>query len=295
MVLTERTGKAIRSPSKSALLAHAAAAVGRGKGFAVHKAMDQVGSFSGPLLVAGLVAVFAEQWVGLAALAVPGAVAMGLLVWIRRRVPDLSVYDAPAPSPPVDVESSSPLAAAPEGLPADFHLYAVACAAITLGLMTFGVISFHLVNDHLLSASAVPLAYAGAMAVAAVTALGNGYAYDRWGGKVLLVLPLLVAAIPALAFSSSVGIALAGVLVWGGANGIQDSTVKALVADLVPQARLATAYGGFAALQGLAALAGGGLAGWLYTGGIGDLVVVIGICQAVALALLLKVLRDTRT
>src|SRR5512133_4212878 len=39
MVLLERTGKAIRSPSKSALLAHAARAVGRGRGFAVHKAL----------------------------------------------------------------------------------------------------------------------------------------------------------------------------------------------------------------------------------------------------------------
>ena len=52
MVLLERTGKAVRSPSKSALLAHAARAVGRGRGFAVHKALDQVGAFAGPLLVA---------------------------------------------------------------------------------------------------------------------------------------------------------------------------------------------------------------------------------------------------
>ena len=53
LILLERAGKAIRSPSKSALLARVAVAVGRGRGFAVHKALDQVGAFAGPLLVAG--------------------------------------------------------------------------------------------------------------------------------------------------------------------------------------------------------------------------------------------------
>ena len=52
LILAERTGKAVRSPAKSALLAHAAAAVGFGRGFAVHKALDEVGAFAGPLLVA---------------------------------------------------------------------------------------------------------------------------------------------------------------------------------------------------------------------------------------------------
>ena len=54
LVLAERTGKAIRSPSKSALLAGMAREVGRGRGFAVHKALDQVGAFAGPLLVTGV-------------------------------------------------------------------------------------------------------------------------------------------------------------------------------------------------------------------------------------------------
>ena len=44
--------------------------------------------------------------------------------------------------------------------------------------------------------------------------------------------------------------AFTGVLVWGTALGIQDSTVKALVADLVPEQRQGTAYGVFAAFKG---------------------------------------------
>ena len=286
MVLLERTGKAVRSPSKSALLAHAARAVGRGRGFAVHKALDQVGAFAGPLLVAGVIALTARTWAGLAMLAIPGAAAMVLLFVVRTRVPDMSVYD----DVPVEVVVPG-VVRQPTRLPRRFYFFALSCAASTLGLMTFGVISFHLVDAALVRPAVVPLVYAAAMAVEAVAALATGFAYDRVGARVLLMLPFLVALVPMLAFADALAWVLAGILFWGVATGIQDSTVKALVADLVPSARLATAYGVFAAFQGGAALAGGALAGALYGGGVTDLVLVVGACQAVSLVLLVVVLR----
>ncbi|MGC3862277.1 hypothetical protein ACPSM1_19045 [Micromonospora chersina] len=66
----------------------------------------------------------------------------------------------------------------------------------------------------------------------------------------------------------------------------KDSTVKALVADLVPPSRRATAYGVFAAVQGVAALAGGALAGALYSQSMPLLVTVLGACQVLAAGLL---------
>lgn len=289
MVLLERTGKAVRSPSKSALLAQAAGAVGRGRGFAVHKALDQVGAFAGPLLVAGVIAVTTRTWAGLAVLAVPGAVAMVLLLVVRSRVPDPSAYEV-WPVPPGQ-PSVAPALVAPTGLPREFYVFATSAAASTLGLMTFGVISFHLVDAGLVRAAVVPVVYAAAMGIQAVSALATGFAYDRVGARVLLVLPVLIAVVPALAFDDQFGWALTGILIWGAAVGVQDSTVKALVADLVPAARLATAYGVFAAFQGGAALAGGALAGALYADGVTDLVLAIGLCQAVSLVLLMIVVR----
>jgi MFS family permease len=292
MVLLERTGKAIRSPSKSALLAHAARSVGRGRGFAVHKALDQIGAFAGPLLVAGVAALTARTWPGLAVLAIPGAVALVLLLVVRAEVPDPSVYDRADPvAAGSGVAAPTATDAVGSRLPRDFQLFALSCAASTLGLMTFGILGFHLAEADLVRPALVPVVYAGAMAVQAVSALATGFAYDRVGARVLLVLPFLVALVPLLALADRFGVALAGVLVWGAAVGVQDSTVKALVADLVPSRRLATAYGVFAAYQGAAALAGGALAGWLYDGGTLDLVLVVGACQAVSLVLLAKVLR----
>lgn len=88
LILAERTGKAVRSPAKTALLAHAAGRVGLGRGFAVHKALDQTGAFAGPLLVAAVAAVAGVLWPAFAILAVPGAAAMVVLFWLRRRIGD---------------------------------------------------------------------------------------------------------------------------------------------------------------------------------------------------------------
>ena len=277
MVLLERTGKAVRSPAKSVLLALAATEVGRGRGFGVHKALDQTGAFLGPLIVAAVVAVTTYQAAGLLALAVPGAVALGVLAWMHRHVGD-----------PQRAGTGSQVRL--EALPGTFYVFAVASALMTVGLMTFGVISFHLVHEHLVAVALVPIVYAAAMAAEAVASLGTGFAYDRVGARTLVALPVAVAAVPLLVFTDRTGLAVGGVLLWGAATGVQDSTVKALVADLVPAARLGTAYGAFAAFQAVAALAGGVLAGWLYDEDRSLLVAVIGGAQAIALALLVGVL-----
>lgn len=299
MILLERLGKAVRSPSKSALLAHVASAVGRGRGFGVHKALDQVGAFAGPLVVAGVVAV-ASLWWGLAVLAVPGAVAMALLLALRRRVPDPSAYDDPSDSPS---PSGSPATTHPvprrgwwaevvgAGLPGDFFRYAVAASLTTGALVTWGIIGYHLTVDDLLPVAAVPVVYAVAMGVEALAALAVGSVYDRAGPRVLLLVPVLVALVPALALGSALVAVLVGVVAWGVAQGVQDSTVKAVVADLVEAPRRATAYGVFAGVQGLFAIVGGVTAGWLYERSLPALVTVVAITQVVALVLLVGTFR----
>lgn len=301
LILLERLGKAVRSPSKSALLAQAAAGVGRGRGFGVHKALDQVGAFAGPLVVAG-VAAAASLWTGLAVLAVPGAVAMVLLVALRRRVPDPGVLDPSTAAASRTGPVSGPVPdavrrrgwwaeAVGAGLSAEFFRYAVAASLTTGGLVTFGIIGYHLTTAGILPVAAVPLVYAGAMAVEAVAALAVGAVYDRTGAGVLLAVPVLVAVVPALALGSGLAAVLVGVVAWGVAQGVQDSTVKAVVADLVEAPRRATAYGVFAGVQGLLAVVGGVGAGWLYERSLVALVVVVALSQLVALVLLTATLR----
>ena len=295
LILLERSGKAIRSPSKTALLAHVAGAVGRGRGFGVHKAMDQVGAFIGPLYVAAVVAVVGGISAGLLALAVPGVVAMVVLVWMRMRVPDPSAYDATAAvthGPEAPEQRGWWATARGAGLPPEFFRYAAAASLMTGGLVTFGIIGYHLSVDNLVPVAAVPIIYAGAMLAEALAALVVGWLYDRVSSRVLYVVPFLVALVPALALSGSLPLVLVGIACWGFAFGLQDSTIKALVADLVESGRRATAYGVFAAIQGVTAICGGVLAGWLYDTSLTALVVVVALAQVVALVLLVRTFRS---
>ncbi|PZH16302.1 MFS transporter [Streptomyces sp. NTH33] len=286
LVIAERVGKAVRSPAKDTLLSHATAVTGRGRGFAVHEALDQIGALVGPLLVAGVLAATGDDYApALGVLAVPGVATLVLLVWLRSRVPDPEAYERRMAAAEATAEQTP--APAPAGrLPTAFWTYAAFTAVTTTGFATFGVLSFHLVHRHLLTAAWVPVLYAAAMAVDALAALATGWLYDRHGPVVLAALPVLTALVAVLAFTDTVAIAAAGSLVWGAAMGIQESTLRATVADLVPTGGRATAYGLFAGVTGSAGLAGGALIGGLYGVSIPVLITVVIAIQALALVLL---------
>ena len=304
LIILERIGKAVRSPAKTVLLAFAANAVGRGRGFGVHKLLDQIGAFSGPLLVAAVIAATGMLWPAFAVLLVPALLAMALLLWMRSRVPDPSGFEtvetAPAEARDAANVEAANVEAAHESvehsgrrIPVTFLLFSASTALTALGLIGFGVLSFHLTDAAIVPLAGVPLIFALGMLAAAIAAVVTGRLYDRWGGAVLLVVPLLASGVPLLVLSDGIGGALVGIILWGAAIGIQDSTVKALVADLVPPARRGTAYGVFAVFQGVGTLAGAALAGALYPNAIAIAAVTVPL-QVVALVLLIVVVRRQR-
>ena len=316
LLLVERTGKAIRSPAKTVLLADAARAVGLGKGFGVHKALDQIGAFAGPLVVAAIAAITGSLAPAFLALIIPGAVAMVLLFWLRAKVPDPGMYRAKEPVPDAGATAATePKATSTEAAPLEptapphsaaaaqadsratfytFLLFSLFAGLTTFGLLSYGIVSFHLVAADLAPVAGVPLVYALGMAAAALSALATGWGYDRWGPRVLYAVPVMTVFVPGLSLGPTLGFVLAGVVLWGAATGVQDSTVKALVADLVPGRRRGSAYGWFAVFQGLGALAGAVVAGALY-GNVPLLIGLVAVLQGAALVLLAIVLRRRRT
>jgi MFS family permease len=283
----ERVGKAVRSPAKDTLLSFATHSTGRGRGFAVHEALDQFGALIGPLLVAAILATTGSYKAALLVLAVPGVGLLVLVLMLRRRVPEPAMYED-NPTPP-----SHTLVR--QRLPGRFWAYATFTALTMAGFATFGVVSFHLVTAGLLAAAAVPVVYAAAQLVDAAAALATGWGYDRFGPGVLVSLPIVAAAVPALAFAGTAWVAVAGALAWGVVLGIQESTLRATVADIVEPGRRATAYGIFGAVVGGAAALGGVLAGALYDVSVPVLVATTVALQVVALVVLLLTLRRIRT
>lgn len=296
LVLAERLAKAVRSPAKDTMLAEAGTGMGRGKAFAFHEALDQVGAFLGPLLVGVALALSGSYGPGFRLLAIPGLAAILLLFWLRKRVPDPSVYESVLPhNEPTKTSGSAapgPATATPptaSGMPPQFWMYAAFSSLTMFGYATFGLLSFHLVATGLLTPALVPVLYAVAMAVDAVAALASGWLYDRIGLKVLLALPVLAAAVPWLGFSNNTALAVTGALLWGAAMGVQESTMRAAVAELAPAGRRGSAYGIFTACYGMAWLAGSVLIGILYEQSMFALAVTLTLIQAAALAIFIAV------
>ena len=194
LVIVERVGKAVRSPAKDALLSYATAGIGRGRGFAVQEALHQVGAIIGPLVVALMLIVTGGNYApSLAVLAVPGVAALALLVWLWVRVPNPVDYE-PAELRPV--EHADAPASTSRRLPRAFWAYSGFTALTMVGFATFGMLSFHMVERDIIPATLVPVLYAGVMAVDGLVALGTGWAYDRFGPHVLLLLPIIQGEIP---------------------------------------------------------------------------------------------------
>jgi MFS family permease len=284
----ERVGKAVRTPARDTMLAHASARMGRGYAFGLHEALDQTGAMAGPLLLGAGLALGLGYRGGFGLLAVPGVAALIVLLRLRR--------DAPSPA---DYEPEAQLAEAKRlrldtHLPQRFWLYAAFSATTMLGFSTWAVLAYHLTKRHLFSPGVVPVLYALAMGAAALAAVGFGRVYDRVGLRGLVVLPPLAAVVPFLSFSSATPALLAGAVVWGAAMGVHESTMRAAVADFVPPHRRGAGYGTFTAIYGLAWLAGSVVIGALYAAGIDAVATFVVVVQLLALALLVPLLSGTR-
>ncbi len=277
LVIGERAGKAIRSPGKDVMLSHATAGMGRGKGFAVHEALDQVGAVVGPLTVALILALTHNDyhW-AFSVLAFPGIIALVILIKLRAQVPDPSVYDRKT-SKTFTLDAGSIWS-----FPKEFWTYLGFTFLATAGYATFGVLSYHLVKQHVVATPIVPIIYAATMGAAAVMSLLSGWLYDRVGRRSLALVPVLTALVPLLAFKLSPWLAVAGILIWGLVMGIQESTMRAAVADIIPAQRRGTAYGVFALGFGIASLIGGATIGYLYDRSIHELISVVLVIEAAA-------------
>jgi MFS family permease len=279
LVIAERFGKAVRTPARDTMLAQAGTDMGRGIAFSAHEALDQSGALLGPLLVAGMIALSGYRAAFLV-VAVPGALVLLVLVWLRRAVPRPILYEKTRTD-----SLDQPGGSAAASLPRRFWQYCAFTAASMTGFATFGVLSYHLQVRHVLSEGLIPVTYSAAIAAAALAALGSGRLYDRIGLRGLLITVPLTAIVPVLSFSTNATRVWIGAVIWGMVVGIHESTLRAAVADIVPGTRLGTAYGIFTAACGLAWLVGSTVIGALYDYSVADTVYFTVATQVVALGL----------
>lgn len=257
LLILERVGKAIRSPSRDAILSHATLQVGRGWGFALHEALDQVGAVVGPLLFTAVFLQRNSYQDGFGVLWIPAILTLVTLMIARWLVPAPEKLEInPASIPPRLGRKSS--------LPPVFWIYSGFTFLSVAGFANFQIISYHLVKSSVVPAVQIPILYAVAMGVDALAALAVGKAYDKIGLRSLIIIPFVTLPLPFLAFSQQTIMAIISVVLWGIVMAIHETIMRAAIADLISIERRAFAYGIFNTIYGAAWFVGGAALGLLY-------------------------------
>jgi MFS family permease len=280
LMVAERTGKAIRTPPRDVLLSHAASQVGRGFGFGLHEAMDQIGAVMGPLAVAAVLYWQGGYRGGFAILIVPAVLGLCVLVVAQQLYPN-----------PRDFEQET-VTLKGEGLPRVFWIYLGAVGLVAAGYADFPLIAYHFQKGAILTGQTIPLFYALAMGVDAVAALVFGRLFDRAGISILMVAALISSLFAPLVFFGDANLALVGMTLWGIGMGAQESIMKAAVAGMVPMDKRGSAYGIFSTGYGLAWFLGSALMGILYDRSISSLVIFSVVIQLGAIPIFLLVARQ---
>lgn len=187
-MITERIGKAIRTPTRDAMLSHATKETGRGWGFGLHEALDQIGAVLGPLIVATVLYFRGGYQISFGILLVPALLVLSVLMVARLTYPR-----------PRDFEVDSGRLEG-KGLPRAFWLYLIAVALIAAGYADFPLIAYHFKKVSLTSNSWIPIFYAVAMGVDALSALIFGSLFDRFGLSILIIASILSSLFAPLVF-----------------------------------------------------------------------------------------------
>jgi MFS family permease len=282
LMVAERMGKAIRNPSRDAMLSHATQRIGRGWGFGLHEAMDQIGAILGPLIVAAVLYLNGGYRMSFAILLIPALLALAVLLVARALYPR-----------PRDLEVGS-VELKTGGFPHIFWLYLVAVSLIAAGYVDFPLIAYHFEKVSAVPKLWVPIFYAVAMGVDALSALFFGRLFDRVGLSILIVVSLLSSLFAPLVFLGGFYLALVGMALWGVGMGAQESIMRAAIAGMVPIDRRSTAYGIFNAGFGLFWFLGSALMGVLYDVSIPSLIIFSVVMQLASVPLFFLIRKEPK-
>jgi predicted MFS family arabinose efflux permease len=271
LIILERMGKASRNPPRDAMLAHAASRMkGYGWAFGLHEALDQSGALFGPLAVAGVLALRGDYRLAFAALVVPAAINLSLVMTARL----LYAHPEKMETKASDVQT--------RGLPRIFWMYLAGAVLVAAGFADFPLIAYHFAKTSTVSSRAIPVFYAVAMGVGGSGSLVVGRLFDRFGFSMLIVLTVVCALSAPLAFLGGFRAALPGMALWGLGMGVHESIIPAAVAAMVASDRRASAYGLFTAAYGTFWFLGSALLGFLYGISLIALVAVSVVLQLAA-------------
>jgi len=276
LMIAERTGRAIRRPSVETMLSQTGRKMGVGWAFGLNESLDQGGATVGPLVVALVLYLKGGYREGFAVLLISAVLCLGTLTIARWLYPR-----------PQDLDSRPAVPLQTKGFSRAYWLYVAAGALIAAGFADFSLIAFHFQMAGTVSAIAIPLLYAVAMATGAITALVFGRLFDRTGISAVLLAFFLAAFFAPLVFLGGFSFALLGMVLWGIGIGAQDSILKAVLTGVTPVEKRSTAFGVFDTGFGIAWFLGSAAMGFLYGISLPGLIAFSVVLQLAALPIFL--------
>ncbi len=252
LVLTERLGKAIRTPARDTILSYITSKLGRGKGFGFHEAMDQIGAITGPLIVSAVLFFTQSYKASFAILIIPAFLALIILIVVMSLCPQPQRYEKKS----FYIKN--------KGFSKNFWIYTIAIGIYAGGFADFALIAYHFKKMEILNYKAIPIFYAIAMGVDAISALIFGFLFDKKGISVLIVAVLISSLSVPLVFLGNYYLVLLGLILWGAGMGAQESIIRAVLPFFVSKEKRATGYGIFNAFYGFFWFLGSTLLGFLY-------------------------------
>lgn len=278
----DRIGKGVRGAPRDALVADIAPADMRGAAFGLRQSLDTVGAFAGPLIGAGLMLLWANDfravfWVAV----IPGLMAVALLI-VGVREPaqhEGEIKTNPIRRANLNRLSSSYWAVVRIG--GVFTLARFSEAFLVLRAQQAGI-----------PLALVPLVMVAMNVVYASSAYPFGKLSDRVSHKALLAwgLVVLLAADLVLAHNNHWMTVLAGVALWGVHMGITQGLLATMVANTAPADLRGTAFGVFNLVSGIAMLLASSVAGllWDQLGAAFTFYAGAGFCVIALLGLIMK-------
>jgi MFS family permease len=282
LMILERTGKAIRTPARDAMLSHAGQEMGMGWVFGLNEALDQTGAMLGPLIVAAVMYYKNSYQYSFAILLIPAFFALAVLALSRWRYPHPESLEVPHNN----LETS--------GMNSAFWIYLAGASLIAAGYADFPLIAYHFQKTATLSPIWIPITYAIAMGMNTITAPLFGRLYDRNGFSILIIATLISCLFAPLVFFGNFSEALIGVILWSVGVGAHESLMRAIIANMIPKNKRASAYGVFNTGFGIFWFLGSFLMGVLYDVSILSLVIFSVSIQLLAVPMLCIVMKKVR-
>ncbi|MBM3473469.1 MAG: MFS transporter [Armatimonadetes bacterium] len=269
--LLDRLGKGVRTGARDSLIAASCDSAHRGKAFGLHRAMDTVGAFFGPLLALLLLSQFHTPYRTIFLLAfIPALLGLAALCAVRGTCPRSPTADQP-PSSRLEGPHASPADQAGRSIRPAVISPSLRRFLIVYGLFALGnssdVFLLLRARDLGFSQTLVILVYAFYNLVHALAALPAGWLSDHLGRRAIIIGGFCTFAVVYLGFA----FAPHAVVIWplfalyGFYGAAAEGVAKAHVADLSSPATRGTALGLLQTVQGLLALVASLAAGFLWT------------------------------